>query len=319
MRKEYMMNAMLPRRTRASAAVVAGALASAIALTAVTVAVAATAPPTPDDEPARRIVRAVDWLRGDEAPPVEGLYALEVGSSTMTMRMLAETGEGGAVERFVITKRLDAARGEERTTVRHDGGSWSASSVLDFGFRAPTLGAFFDRAGELLVQDTEHRLRAALSVSHGIGAGTDARAEDTEAEDGRFEAAVEIGGEASPLEIAEALASRGQEESGWQHAVPVALRPGLRFLVESMSPEPLPALEDDDNIAYALRLPLEALSALGAFDPERDREAQEPDDLAPMRVGPPRRGATLVDPALLAVAARFESVETTDPFRDRPR
>lgn len=231
--------------------------------------------------------REVTWHDESREGRAKGLYAIRVRPDFFTVRLLVETPDGS---RMIVTQTLDPRTGIEQTALSDDTSGWWAQLTKHTGVRAKALGEYFDSAvRELRVGEGKH-FSLLLATATGF----------------RFETQVPVlDSSETSWAFVEQLAANGSVAE-LSDAIPPALFDAILFLDSSLSPEPLPWREPDDNLAHSLRLPIAMLAGALRHAPHEGLRA--PAQPWSMSVGPAEKGLAITNPALLQLVAGFRSV-----------
>ena len=235
--------------------------------------------------------RALHWSAPDGKTSLWGLYQVELGPSGMVSRVLAETPTEGLA---MLTAGVDPETGISWTRFSTPDGDWTALLVVESGIRSSTLDGYFEAVERDLATGAPVKMRLVL--------------------DGDLSVEAEIGVDYPSImnvEFLNALEAKGLLGQVVT-AIPEDLGPDLLFLDRALSPSPLPVGGNANNIAHALRGPVEVLAGgLRRVEPDRG----DSNEGWKMEVGPPRRGLEIDEPKLIELVGRFSALTALDPLR----
>lgn len=233
----------------------------------------------------------LQWQDSDGADQESGLFLIEHSPYGNVRRVLAAHPDDEW--RAVSTYMLDGVTGREVLELVDDKSGWSARAEIRYGIEAETLAAFFERAGYGLSSEDQVELR--LSTNQGV------------------EEVLRIPATEPDFWAAFARDLSPDQASRIAHSIPADFRPGVIFLDDCLKRW----LGVAGDTATEPREPTDLIrvlaDALRRTFPEAQRWAVEP-DARRLAIGPNHRGSGIVEPEILELTARFQSVENADPL-----
>lgn len=243
----------------------------------------------------------LSWESPSGVPGPRGLRLWDSGAGGYVIRLLVLDQE--RKWRLILTEAVDPRRGVATTEIRDDVSGWWIRLENRPGIRGESLDDYFARGRELSMDEATGFLDYRLTAAGDFAFRPRIPAREATGEviwDGMFEQLRAAG-------LSTRLAA----------GIPAGFRAAVLFLDVSLA-----ELGSEVGSGEAMNRPRDWPGLLGLLArvvrsalPEGDPRLEELATPWTMRrVGPTRRGSSLVEPELLELASHFRSVENADPL-----